>query len=155
MAKQSFIGPLLVLSFAFTARAADDLSTRLQEGDRLAWLTDWYAALPICADVEKSATRSADCRDAMYAKFGGLRGRMQTLPRPEISEQITKDLSTALAKRDAKLRLRGRTVKGDIDLEWDVQAAQARLGRGAADRTFWVNPAGRTAQKASSETSHS
>jgi tetratricopeptide (TPR) repeat protein len=49
---------------------------------------------------------------------------MQTLPLPDISEQIAVDLENPLAKRDLKLSLRGLTVKGDIDLEWDVQAAQ-------------------------------
>ena len=49
---------------------------------------------------------------------------MQTLSLPDLSEAIATDLETRLAASDARLRLRGLTVKGEIDLEWDVQAAQ-------------------------------
>jgi hypothetical protein len=34
------------------------------------------------------------------------------------------DLETPLAKQDKRLRLRGLLAKGDIDLEWDVLAAE-------------------------------
>jgi hypothetical protein len=115
---------LSVAAFADILAAPADFGKRLQEADRLAWLTGWYTALPIYMEVEKAATIAGDQRDAMYAKFGRLRGRMQTMSLADASEQITIDLDTPLAKRDAKLRLRGLTVKGDIDLEWNVQAAE-------------------------------
>ena len=92
---------------------------RIQEADRLAWLTNWYDALPIYAEVEQAATKAGNRRDAMYAKFGRLRGQMQILPLPDISEHIAADLETPLAKQDRRLRLRGLTVNGDIALEWD------------------------------------
>lgn len=107
-------------AFAQTA----DAQKLLAEADRLAWLTNWYNALPIYAEVERAATKNGNRRDALYAKFGRLRGQMQTLPLPDVSEQIATDLESPAAKRDPRLRLRGLTVKGDIDLEWDVQAAQ-------------------------------
>lgn len=124
MRKQFTAAIVLALSVVTSARAAPDFAERLQEADRLAWLTNWYEALPIYAEVEQAATNNGNRRDALYAKFGRLRGQMQTLPLPDISEQIAADLESAVAKRDARLRLRGLTVKGDIDLEWDVQAAQ-------------------------------
>jgi hypothetical protein len=104
--------------------ARGDFEQQLHEADRRAWLTDWYGALPIYADVEKRATAAGDQRDAIYAKFGSLRGRMQTMSLADASEQIATDLEAPVAKRDARLQLRGLTVKGDIDLEWDVQAAK-------------------------------
>lgn len=94
------------------------------KADRLACLTNWYDALPIYTEIERDATTAGNRRDALYAKFGRLRGLMQTLPLPDISEQIAADLETSVARRGPRLRLRGLTVKGDIDLEWDVQAAQ-------------------------------
>jgi hypothetical protein len=87
-------------------------------------LTNWYDALPIYIEVEQAASKAGSRRDAMYAKFGRLRGQMQVLPLPDISEQIAADLDTPLAKQDRRLRLRGLTVKGDIDFEWDVLAAE-------------------------------
>jgi CHAT domain-containing protein len=117
---------LFLLSATVTSAqvARTDLDKRLQEADRLAWLTNWYDALPIYAEVEQAATKFGNRRDAMYAKFGRLRGQMQTIPLPDISEQIAADLDTPLASQDRRLRLRGLTVKGDIDLEWDVLAAE-------------------------------
>lgn len=115
---------VFTLSVASVARAAPDFTTRLQEADRLGWLTDWYSALPIYAEVEQTATKAGNRRDTLYAKFGRLRGQMQTLSLPDISEQIASDLESPLARRDARLRLRGLTVKGDIDLEWDILAAE-------------------------------
>ena len=91
--------------------------------------------------------RAGNVRDAMYAKFGRLRGQMQTLPLPDISEQIAADLESPVAKRDSKLRLRGLTVKGDINLEWDVSSHPAtawqdagRLARELGEKA-WENRA--------------
>jgi hypothetical protein len=122
--KQCAIAILFVSLVVSSPRAAPDLTEKLREADRLAWLTDWYSALPIYSDVEQAALRAGNRRDAMYAKFGRLRGQMQTLPLPDISEQIAVLLGSALAKRDLRLRLHGLIVKGDIDLEWDILAAQ-------------------------------
>ena len=145
----------VVLSFAlllFSAALAHsqvsytDFNKRLEEADRLAWLTNWYQALPIYADVEQAASKAAKRRDAMYAKFGRLRGQMQILPLPEISEEIAADLDTPLAKQDRRLRLRGLTIKGDVDLEWNVLAAERdwrevlQLARELGD-TGWENRA--------------
>ena len=123
MRKQFATAIVLTLAVASSPRAAPDFAERLQEADRLAWLTDWYSALPIYSEVERAALKAGSRRDAMYAKFGRLPGQMQTLPLPNISEQIAADLESPIAKRDPKLRLRGLTVKGDIDLEWDIQSA--------------------------------
>src|SRR5215210_8051720 len=114
---------LLAFVAAFSVSPAEDaasVSAQLREADRRAWLTDWYGALPIYADVERAAAKAGNARDAMYAKFGRLRGQMQTLPLPDISEQIARDLESSHALQDRALRLRGLTVKGEIDLEWDV-----------------------------------
>ena len=80
----------------------------LKEADRLAWLTDWYSAHPLYARAERAATRAGDKRNALYAKFGRLRGEMQTLALPDVSETIANDLETPLVQNDPALRLRAR-----------------------------------------------
>jgi len=122
-ALRAVVAILVIDSLAF-AQSTPDLTARLQEADRRAWLTDWYSALPLYQQAEKDALRANDRRNAMYARFGRLRGEMQTLSLADLSEQIAADLETPIAKSDAHLWLRGLTVKGDVDLEWDVQAAQ-------------------------------
>ena len=143
---QSAFVALLLSSIGNAQGASSDLPARLAEADRLAWLTNWYDALPIYSEVEQAATKAGNRRDAMYAKFGRLRGQMQVLPLPDISEQIAADLATPLAKQDRRLRLRGLTVKGDIDLEWDVLAAERdwrevrQLARDLATRVGRIAP---------------
>jgi tetratricopeptide (TPR) repeat protein len=121
---QSAFVVVLLSSIANAQGASSDFGARLAEADRLAWLTNWYDALPIYAEVEQAASKTGNRRDAMYAKFGRLRGQMQVLPLPDISEQIASDLDASIAKQDRRLRLRGLTVKGDIDFEWNVLAAE-------------------------------
>lgn len=127
MGKRLLRSVFIVLALSSSANAqsaSSDFGARLAEADRLAWLTNWYDALPIFTEVEQAASKAGSRRDAMYAKFGRLRGQMQVLPLPDTSEQIAADLDTPLAKQDRRLWLRGLTVKGDIDLEWDVLAAE-------------------------------
>ena len=103
--------------------AAPDLDALLRDADRFAWLTNWGAAGPIYASAEKAALAAGDRRSAAYARFGRLRSEMQTLPLGALSEQLAGQLAQPLVANDARLRLRGLTVKGDVDLEWDVVAA--------------------------------
>jgi hypothetical protein len=67
------------------------------------------------------------------------------LPLSGISEQIAADLETPLAKQDRRLRLRGLTVKGAMDLEWGVLAAErdwpeVRLIARELRDASWENP---------------
>jgi hypothetical protein len=50
---------VLFLSASFAQAAPADFTKRLQEADRLARLTNWYAALPIYIGVEKEAATAA------------------------------------------------------------------------------------------------
>lgn len=117
------LGLAIFISLACLEPTPTTFQDDLKEADRLAWLTDWYSAHPLYARAERAATRAGDKRNALYAKFGRLRGEMQTLALPDISEIIANDLETPLVQNDPALRLRALSVKGDIDLEWDVQAA--------------------------------
>jgi hypothetical protein len=48
---------------------------------------------------------------------------MQVRALGDLSDELARDLVRPLVARDRRLRLRALTAKGDIDLEWDVQAA--------------------------------
>jgi CHAT domain-containing protein/tetratricopeptide (TPR) repeat protein len=113
-----------LLCTACTRRPTEDHAALLREADGLAWLTNWTAATPVFARAETLARDAGDERNALYAKFGRLRGEMQVRPLPDVSAEIARDLDTDLAKSDRWLTLRGLTAKGDVDLEWDVPAAR-------------------------------
>jgi CHAT domain-containing protein len=122
---------LVAVSMAFatsssvcaTAHAAPDIDAQLQEADRLAWLTDWASALPVYKAAEARARTSGTPSQLLYAKFGRQRGEMQIRALGDLSDELARDLARPIVVADRRLRLRGLTVKGDIDLEWDVQAA--------------------------------
>ena len=70
---------LLVLPPGAFAQRAPDVAKQILEADRLAWLTNWNDALPLYERAERDAIKAGNRHDALYAKFGHLRGRMQTL----------------------------------------------------------------------------
>ena len=81
---------------------------------------------PPCRSIvaaEARARTSGTPSQLLYAKFGRLRGEMQVHALGDLSAELGRDLARPIVARDRRLRLRGLTVKGDIDLEWDVQAA--------------------------------
>lgn len=74
-------GRLLLLSRVRRVRnladrtyAAGAVTDLLREADRLAWLTNWHAALPLYTRAEAESRATRDARRALYAKFGRLRG---------------------------------------------------------------------------------
>ena len=134
------------LSVCATAHAAPDIDAQLQEADRLAWLTDWTSALPVYVAAEARARTSGTPSQLLYAKFGRLRGEMQVRALGDLSDELARDLARPIVARDHRLRLRALTAKGDIDLEWDVQAAlrdwqQVRQLAGELGEKGWENRA--------------
>jgi len=115
-----FVGPV---QHAPAAAPDADLGALLRDADRFAWLTNWGAARPIYASAEKAALAAGDRRSATYARFGRLRAEMQTRQLGSLSEELALQLAQPLVANDSRLKLRGLTVKGDVDLEWDVLAA--------------------------------
>ena len=90
---------LLVLPPSASAQRALDVAKQILEADRLAWLTNWNDALPLYERAERDAIKAGNRRDALYAKFGRLRGRMQTLSLADISEELARHLEGPLAWR--------------------------------------------------------
>ena len=138
-------------SVCVTAHAAPDIDAQLQEADRLAWLTDWTSALPVYMAAEARARTSGTPSQLLYAKFGRLRGEMQVHALGDLSDELARDLARPIVARDRRLRLRALTAKGDIDLEWDVQAAlrdwqQVRQLAAELGEKGWENRADRRAR---------
>jgi CHAT domain-containing protein len=134
------------LSVCATAHAAAEIDAQLQEADRLAWLTNWTSALPVYVAAEARARTSGTPSQLLYAKFGRLRAEMQVHALGDLSDELARDLARPIVVRDHRLRLRGLTAKGDIDLEWDVQAAlrdwqQVRQLAGELGEKGWENRA--------------
>jgi len=96
----------------------------LKEADRLAWLRNWSRAEPLFTRAEELFRARTDDRNALYAMVGKLRGQLPRLPIQQTSNQLADLLEYRIVKSDAQLRLRILTVKGDTDMDLDIDLAQ-------------------------------
>lgn len=103
----------------------NDPATLLREADHLADLFNWADAGPLYGEAAELFAAAGDPRNALYAKFGAIRGSMETLNLPETSDYLGNQLQTALVQKDQRLRLMCLIVKGDIDGEIDSAPARA------------------------------
>src|ERR1051326_1977655 len=104
--RRSALAICIALVWSGVAASADSsIVATLQQADRLAWLTDWYGALPLYEQAEKDSLRAGDRRNALDAKTGPLRGQMQPLPLASLSEQLETELQNPIAKADPRVRL--------------------------------------------------
>ncbi len=114
----------LVQSRALPLQTQDNPAQVLQEADRLAWLKDWSRAEPLFTRAEQLFRERGDERNALYAMVGKLRGQLPRLPIQQSSNQLANLLENPVVQNDSQLRLRVLTVKGDTDMDLDIDVAQ-------------------------------
>jgi hypothetical protein len=76
----------------------------LAEAVRLAWLRVWTRAEPLYAEAREAFLRNGDKRKALYAEVSRLRGRLPTLPVPEVSERLSLYLDDPIVQSDERVR---------------------------------------------------
>jgi hypothetical protein len=119
------VGTLLALLHCSPAVAqVADPHELLAEADRLAWLRVWTRAEPLYAQAREAFVRSGDRRNALYTEVSQLRGRLPTLPVPEVSERLSAYLDDPLIENDERLRLRVLIIKGETDEDLDPSLSQ-------------------------------
>jgi hypothetical protein len=106
-------------------QSQEDAHTLLRRADQLSDLFNWSDAGPLYQQAERLFTAAGDQRNALYAKFGAIRGSMETLNLPETSDYLSSQLQTPLVQKDLRLELMCLIVKGDIDGEIDSAPARA------------------------------
>jgi hypothetical protein len=88
-------------------------------------LYNWSDAEALFAQAERLYSQRGDARNALYARLGHIRSRMEQLSLPATSALLDGELQTnPLLKTDKRLRLFCLTVKGDIDGELDAKPAR-------------------------------
>ncbi len=100
----------------------------LHEADRIAFLHNWTKAGMLFRKAETIFDDSGDVRNQTYAHIGRLRGMVETLSLPAVSEEIGTLLQTELARTDLKLRLLCLVSKGDIDFQIDPKSSKQLWG---------------------------
>ena len=105
---------LAFLQYSPAVAQVSDPHRLLAEADRLAWLRVWTRAEPLYAKARDAFKANGDERNALYAEVSQLRGRLPTLPVPDVSgdgEHFGKRLSGAnVIDRAVKLLVAARHV---------------------------------------------
>jgi CHAT domain-containing protein/tetratricopeptide (TPR) repeat protein len=117
---------LLVSAVAAPAFAQSDADPQklLAEADRLAWLRVWTRAEPVYEQARVAFVARGDKRNALYAEVNRLRGRLPTLPVPEVSERLGEYLDDPMVEGDERLRLRVLVIKAETDEDLDPALSQ-------------------------------
>ena len=97
----------------------------LAEAKRLAFLHNWPKAAPLFAEAEKFFAASGDRLQEIYAHVGRLRGEVESLSLPEVSNDLADVLQSPDAQSDPQLRLFCLVAKGDIDFQIDPKSSEA------------------------------
>ena len=99
--------------------------------------------MPLYAEVERDghSVRRQEERAVRQVRQAP-RPDADAIPRGAVGE-IAKDLETPIVARDPRLQLRGLTVKGDIDLEWDIRLAQNDWEQVRQLAASWLTAPGR------------
>lgn len=119
------VGVVLALVLCSPAFAqVTDPQKLLAEADRLAWLRVWTRAEPLYAQAREGFVRSGDRRNTLYAEVSQLRGKLPTLPVPEVSERLSAYLDDPVVENDERLRLRVLIIKGETDEDLDPSLSQ-------------------------------
>ena len=96
----------------------------IKEADRLAWLRVWTRAEPLYAQAREAFAARGDKRNVLYAEINRLRGRLPTLPVPDVSERLSLYLDDPIVQGDERLRLRVLVIKGETDVDLDPSLSQ-------------------------------
>ena len=74
--------------------------------------------------LARRSSASDDRRNALYAEVSQLRGKLPTLPVPEVSERLSAYLDDPVVENDERLRLRVLIIKGETDEDLDPSLSQ-------------------------------
>ena len=107
-----------------SGNAATDPATALKQADAYADAGNLEAAGDLYAQAEQGFARVGDLRNMYYARFGRLRKEMQADSYKASLERLEADLNAAAVKTDPGLRIRGLSLKGQIDMNLNTSDAR-------------------------------
>ena len=96
----------------------------LQEAKRLAWLNNWTEAAQVLDRLERSGLKPADEASALFFRAVHIRGNIESMSLPEAAGKIAAMVTSFSAKRDFDLHLQLLAIKGDIEFQYSLPAAQ-------------------------------
>lgn len=117
-----------IIILATPQPSADSASPReatLQEAKRLAWLNNWTEAAIVLDRLELSGVIPADEGTILFARAAHIRGNIEGMSLPTAASELASMLMSSPAQNDPELRLELLAIKGDIEFQYNLPAAQA------------------------------
>lgn len=100
------------------------LRDSIQRARYFAWLNNWSAAARVLERLDASGQLSADESTTVFSKAVEIRGNIEALPLPSASKDLAAMLASSAAQTNTALRLQILAMKGDIEFQYDLAAAE-------------------------------
>lgn len=97
----------------------------LQEAKHLAWLNNWTEAAAVLDRLESSGLLPPDEATALFSRAAHIRGNIEAMSLPAAADEVASMLASGTAMNDSALRLELLAIKGDIEFQYSLPAAQA------------------------------
>lgn len=97
----------------------------LQEAKRLAWLNNWAEASLVLDRLGHPGLIPRDEAIALFARAAHVRGNIEAISLPAAADEVASMLASGPAQNNYELRLELLAIKGDIEFQYNLHAAQA------------------------------
>src|SRR5262249_12919978 len=95
-----------------------------ERAKQLAWLNNWAEASRVVERLQRSGRLKLDGGNAILARAVEIRGNIESLPLPSAAEALDRLLARETAQNDHALRLQILAMKGDVQFQYDLPAAE-------------------------------
>jgi CHAT domain-containing protein/tetratricopeptide (TPR) repeat protein len=96
----------------------------LRRAKQLAWLNNWAEAARMLERMKRSGRLSNDEATMLFSGAVKIRGNIEALSLPSAAKELAAMLSSDAARRDSELRLEILAMKGDVEFQYDIPAAE-------------------------------
>jgi CHAT domain-containing protein len=101
-----------------------DPTDTLLRAKHLAWLSNWAEASRVLDRTKRSGRLGTDESTLIFAKAVEIRGNIEALSLPAAAKELDEILATGAAQTDPGLRLQILAMKGDVEFQYDLRAAE-------------------------------
>lgn len=96
----------------------------LQHAKQLAWLNNWAGDARVLDRLKRSGRLGCDEATMLFSGAVKIRGNIEALSLPAAAKELAAMLSSDVVRRDSELRLEILAMKGDVEFQYDIPAAE-------------------------------
>src|SRR4051794_36543958 len=96
----------------------------IERARHLGWLNNWPEAARVLERLKATGRLSGDEPTTVFLEAVEIRGNIEALPLPSAASDLARMLSSGAAHGDPELRLQILAMKGDIEFQYDLPAAE-------------------------------